>query len=108
MRVLLDENMPHAFRFHLPGHDVVSTKFKGWGELSDTELIANMLNNQFQVLITRDRSLPFQQQASRAKIAVIVLKPVNGSLHNVVKLADETLRALEFIQPGQVVIVPKP
>ncbi|MCL2649207.1 MAG: hypothetical protein FWD61_19775 [Phycisphaerales bacterium] len=105
MRVLLDENMPQAFRFHLPGHDVASTKFKGWDELSDTELIANMLKDQFQVLITLDQNLPYQQQASRAKIAVIVLKPITGRFRNVVKLANDTLRALKFIQPGQVVTI---
>ncbi|MCL2640322.1 MAG: hypothetical protein FWD53_05710 [Phycisphaerales bacterium] len=85
---------------------MASAKFKGWEKLPDTKLIANMLQDQFQALITLDQNLPYQQQVSRAKIAVIVLKPVTGTLHEVVKLANSTLRALQFIQPGQVVIVP--
>ena len=40
MKILLDENLPHAFRRLLPGHEVFTTAFMGWTGLESGELLA--------------------------------------------------------------------
>jgi hypothetical protein len=106
MRVLLDENMPQAFRFELPGHDVNSVGFLGLSGLKNGELLAAMIDEHIQALITLDQNLQYQQSVAKAGIAVVVLHGKSTKLHDLLKLAPEVTRVLEFLQPGQVVQVP--
>ena len=107
MRVLLDENMPQAFRFELPGHDVLTVGFAGLSGLKNGELLAAMLEERIQALVTLDKNLPYQQRVAEAGISVVVLHGKSTKLHDLLKLAPEVRRLLDFLQPGQVVHVPQ-
>lgn len=107
MRVLLDENMPQAFRFELPDHDVNSVGFLGLSGLKNGELLAAMLEERIQVLITLDKNLQYQQNVAKAGIGVIVLHGRSNKLHDLLKLVPEVVQLLGFLQPGQVVQVPQ-
>jgi hypothetical protein len=105
MRVLLDENMPQRFRLLLPGHEVFTSKYMAWDGKKNGELLAAMKAQGFQALITYDKALPAQQNLQTTGIGVIVI--VRRRSYGVLRtLAPEILRALEFLQPGQVVQVP--
>jgi hypothetical protein len=58
-----------------------------------------MKEEKIEVLITH------QQDVANAAIAVIVLRPTTSKLHDVLPLAPQTQRALEYIQPGKIVII---
>jgi len=107
MRVLLDENMPQAFRFELPGHDVLTVGFAGLSGLKNGELLAAMLEERIEALITLDKNLPYQQRVADAGIGVIVLHGKSSKLHDLLKLAPEVRRLFGFLQPGKVVHVPQ-
>ena len=64
-------------RNYLPDHTVVSAYEMGWSELENGELLAAAESDGFDVLITTDQNLRYQQNLSERKIAVVVLLTTN-------------------------------
>ncbi len=77
MFILFDQGTPLPLRSYLPGHTVVSAFEKGWGELENGELLAAAEAEGFDVLITTDQNLRYQQNLSERSLAVIVLLTTN-------------------------------
>ncbi len=63
-------------RHYLQEHQVVTAFETGWSELSNGELIARA-EEQFDLLVTTDKSLRSQQNLTRRKIAILVLPDAN-------------------------------
>jgi len=72
VKILLDECVNQRFRRDLVGHDVVTVQESGWAGKKNGELLA-LAAKTYQVFITVDRNLYFQQNLSAFSIAVLVL-----------------------------------
>jgi hypothetical protein len=72
MRILLDESLPVEFRVVLPDHDVHSVGEMGWSGLKNGELLIQAART-FDVMLTADQNIEFQQNLQRLPIAVVVL-----------------------------------
>ena len=72
-RVLLDENLPVGLRRLLPGHEVKHATQLGWDGVENGELIAAAELAGFDVMVTADKSLRYQQNISDRQVAVVVL-----------------------------------
>jgi predicted nuclease of predicted toxin-antitoxin system len=72
-RILLDTNMPTGLRAALPDHEVVSAPKMGWGALENGELLAVAEADGFDMLITGDKNIAYQQRITGRRIANIVL-----------------------------------
>ena len=78
MKMLLDNNVPRLLRNNLPGHQVeVAVQF-GWHTLSNGELLDRAESEGFQLLITADQRIPYQQNLSRRNIAVLISLAIAG------------------------------
>ena len=75
----------------------------GWGGIKNGALLALAEQNQFDVFLTGDRNLAFQQNTTRFRIAVIVLEADGIQLHHTLPLMPKVLAALPSLTPGQVV-----
>ena len=73
MKVLLDENIPHNLRQFLREHDVATVTYCGWGGLKNGELLKAAQGAGFEVFVTGDRELEFQQNLAEFSLAVIAL-----------------------------------
>lgn len=73
MRVLLDADVPAPLRHRLPGHDVTTAQRMGWGLLKNGELLAAAEADGFDLLLTGDKNLSYQQNLESRKLAVVVL-----------------------------------
>ncbi len=73
MRILLDENTPIGVRRILASHDVRRAAQMGWAGLSNSNLLDAAENAGFEVLVTCDQNLVFQQNLAGRNIAVVVL-----------------------------------
>jgi predicted nuclease of predicted toxin-antitoxin system len=71
MRVLLDECVPRALRRELPDHDVKTVAEVGWAGLKNGELLQRA-TLQFDVLLTIDRNLEYQQNFAGLSLAVVI------------------------------------
>lgn len=78
----------------------------GWSAKENGELLALMVAEQFQGLITVDQNLAFQQDVSRAGVAVLVLVARTNRLEELKPLVPALRSALESIRPGELRRVP--
>ena len=73
MKVLLDENMPHQLRSYLPSHEVFTAVYAGFGGFKNGELLKAAEDAGYDVLLTGDLSLEYQQNLTGRKIAIVSL-----------------------------------
>jgi hypothetical protein len=98
MRILFDHNAPYGLVRHLAGHTVARAKDCGWDRLSNGELIAAAEKAGFEVLLTADKNMRYQQNLTERKIAVVVL---GKSPWRLVRLhLDEIAAAVDAASPG--------
>lgn len=97
-RVLLDENLPQKLRLLLPGHAVATTAYQGWAGVSNGELLAAAENAGFDVLITADQGLNYQQNLKGLKLAVVVLSTNKNS--QLIQGTPLIAAAIDSAQPG--------
>ncbi len=102
MRVLLDECMPRKLRGDLEGHGVRTVPEMGWAAKKNSELL-RLAAKEFDVFLTVDRSLIYQQDLQGIPIAVISLKTKSNRLADLRPLMSEVRSILASIQPSQIV-----
>ena len=73
MRVLFDQGTPVPLRQFLPSHDEATAYECGWSTLTNGELLATAEAQHFQVLVTTDTNLQYQQNLTSRSIAIVVL-----------------------------------
>ncbi len=95
MRVLLDECVPRALHNDIPGHDVRTVAEVGWAGVKPGELL-RLAANAFDVLITVDRNLEYQQSFKGVSLAVIV---IHASSNDII--------ALRPLMPGVLDLIPQ-
>jgi hypothetical protein len=71
--VLFDQGTPVPLRNHLSGHQVSTAYDLGWGSLQNGELLQQAESRGFEVLVTTDQNLKYQQNLANRKIAIVVL-----------------------------------
>lgn len=101
MRVILDECVDRRLAQHLVGHDVKTVPEAGWAALKNGELLGRA-QKEFDVFITVDRGLSFQQTLSRFTIAVVVLRSRSNRVADLRTLIPELLEILPTARPGEV------
>ncbi len=104
MRVLIDECLDWRLGRALTGHYCVSAQKMGWGGLTNGALLEKA-ELEFDVFLTGDRNLSFQQEASKFNIAVPVLHADSTQLHDTLLLMPQVLTLLPTLQSGHVVSV---
>jgi len=107
MRVLLDECIDRRLADELPGHMVQTVPQMGWAGIKNGVLMG-LVEQQFDVFITVDRNLSFQQNLPKFDVAVIVLHALTNRLQDLKPLAPEILSTLEAVQPGTAIVVSTP
>jgi hypothetical protein len=73
MRVLFDQATPVPIRSYLEGHTVSTAFRQGWDKLRNGELLAAAEQAGFDLFLTTDKNIRYQQNLADRKIAVIVL-----------------------------------
>jgi hypothetical protein len=104
VRVLLDNCVPWRLGSHITGHAVESAVRVGWADLDDGPLLDAMAG-KFDVLVTVDQSIPYQQQIKDRPLAVLVLKARSNKLADLVGLVPRLIEVLNTLRPGDVYVV---
>jgi hypothetical protein len=73
MRILLDHSAPYKLARHLEGHSVSTAEECGWDQLENGDLLAAEEEAGFDLLLTADKNMRYQQNFSGRKIALVVL-----------------------------------
>ena len=86
----------------LAGHEVLTVPEAGFAGVKNGALLRRM-SGQFEVFITVDANLKYQQNLSALKVAVVVLRAHSNDLSDLLPLVSQVLVALETIQSGVVI-----
>lgn len=104
MKVLFDANVPAKLRDHLPGHEVTRAQTLGWQELKNGALLDSAEGAGFDLMVTGDKNLSYQQNLQGRKLALVVLPTIDWRI-----LRQEpapVLAAVDRAVPGSFEAVP--
>lgn len=101
MKILLDECIDRRLAKDIAGHEVKTVPQMGWAATKDGELLA-LAEKDFEVFVTVDRNLSFQQHLPRYTIAVIVLRAQSNRLQDLRPLVPKLLEMLPMAKGGEV------
>jgi len=94
MRCLLDENLPHKLRSGLSEFDPVTVQYAGFSGLKNGELLKAAEASGFDVLVTGDNTLEYEQSMKDRRIAVVALSAPHWEFvkDHVARIADAIRR----------------
>ena len=101
MRVLLDECVPRALRTELAGHEVKTVAETGWAGVKNGELL-KLAATQFDLLLTVDHNLEYQQNFTGLALAVLVVHARSNDITLLRPLMPAILAAIPATKPGVV------
>jgi hypothetical protein len=97
MRILLDECVPWPMHKLLVGHECTTAQKRGWGGIKNGDLL-RLAEGEFDLFITSDQNLRYQQNLAGSRIAVLELS--TNKLRRIRAAASEIQSAVAAIQPG--------
>ena len=106
MKILFDQGTPLPRRRSLTGHTVDIPSRKGWSTLQNGALLEAAEQDGYEVLITTDQSIRYQQDLSHRGISIIVL--MKATWPRIRNRQQEIVEAVNSISPGQVVEIDIP
>ena len=104
MRILLDESLPRRLSRALGEHTVSTVVEVGWSGVKNGKLLA-LAAGQFDVFVTADRNLQYQQNLAVLPLAVVVLVAYDNRLPTLLPLVPELLACLAKLSPNSLVRV---
>jgi predicted nuclease of predicted toxin-antitoxin system len=100
VRILIDESLPRYLKQVLAEHSAFTVQEMGWAGIRNSELLAKAESN-FDVLLTADKNLRYQQNLSGLALAIIVFP--SNRLSVVKTLAPQVKDALSVIRQGEII-----
>lgn len=104
MNIFFDENFPRPLRRFFPDHQVTTVQKMEWLEAENGDLLA-VAEAEFDVLLSTDKGIKYQQNFTGRDIAVIVLRTKDNRMPTLIPLMPKVLALLPTVQPGQVYFV---
>lgn len=92
MRVLFDQGTPAPLREHLPLHEVSTAYECGWSTLANGELLDAAEREGFEVFVTTDSRLRYQQNLATRRIAIVCL--LSTSWPRIRRVASSVVEAI--------------
>jgi predicted nuclease of predicted toxin-antitoxin system len=107
MKVLLDENLPHRLRHALLGHEVMTVAYMGWDGVKNGELLKLAEAAKFEVLVTADKNVSYQQDLRGRSIALVALTSLDWEIIKphisriLAAIGDATPGSFQLVQCGE-------
>jgi hypothetical protein len=104
VRIFLDECVDWRLARDIVGHEVKTARQMGWTTIKNGELLA-LAAVSFDVFVTVDRNLSFQQNLTAYSIAVLVLSARTNRLADLRPLVPKILVSIDIAQSGTAVLI---
>ena len=99
MRVLFDQGTAVPLRRSLTGHHVDTAYERGWSTLANGDLLAAAESDGYELLLSTDKNLRYQQNLASRSIAVLVLS--STSWPRIQRHIPDIQTAIDTISPGE-------
>ncbi len=106
MRILFDQGTPVPLRQFLTRHEITTAYERGWSKLKNGELLNAAEKEGFELLVTTDSNLKYQQNLKSRRIAIIVL--TTTSWPRIRQAIDTVVLAVDGASEGMYVEVSIP
>ncbi len=106
MRILLDHSTQAPLRYRLIGHQVETAYERGWAELTNGELLTTVERAGYELMVTTDQRIRYQQNLTGRRLALVVIDTNNWI--RIRKWASLVVDAVDRIEPGGYVDVAIP
>jgi len=106
-RVLFDENLPLLLRRKLSDFEIRTVQEEGWGSLKNGALLRRA-EGSFDVLLTADRRMQYQQNLPAFAIGVVVIITPRLQLAVLERALEPMRDALQRVSPGEVIRITVP
>jgi hypothetical protein len=104
--ILFDNGTPRGLARYLTGHSVVEARSRGWEELANGELIDAAELADFELMVTTDKNIRYQQNLRSRKLALVVLEHSQWPMVKLV--AKDIVAAVDRSTPGGYIEVAVP
>lgn len=101
-RILFDENLPRQLRRDLSEFTIRTVQEEGWGAYQNGELLRRA-EAAFDVLLTADRRMQYQQNLASFSIGVVVIITPRLRLQELRSVLDPMRAAIESVRAGEIV-----
>jgi hypothetical protein len=101
VKILLDECVDWRLARDLHGHEVRTARQMGWAAIKNGELLS-LASEIFDVFVTVDRNLAFQQNTGSISIGIVVIQAKTNRLADLKPLVPQLMMAIESARPGAV------
>jgi hypothetical protein len=105
VRVLLDEQLPRHLARELRRHEVRTVQQQGWAGLTNGDLLRSAADAGFEVFVTADRNLEYQQNLSQTRLGVVLLVASSNALEDLLPLVPGLLTTISKSRPGSLLRV---
>lgn len=106
MLILFDHSPPAPLRYALKGHVVVEAVERGWDRLVNGDLLNEAENAGFDLLVTADKNMRYQQNLATRKISIVALR--NAQWPVLRRYVENAVEAVDAATPGSYVEVEVP
>jgi hypothetical protein len=96
--ILFDKNVPYTLVRHLIGYQVQTADDEGWERISNGELIGCAEEAGYQIIVTCDQNIQYQQNMTHRKISMVVLG--SNIWPSIEPKISEIVAALKRVSPG--------
>jgi hypothetical protein len=98
MLILFDHSTPAPLRYALKGHVVIEAIERGWERLANGDLLKVAEEAGYEILVTADKNIQYQQRLADRRIAVIILG--NAQWPVLRRYVNRVLAAVDAAAPG--------
>lgn len=105
-KLLLDECIPRKFKNYLSGHEGLTVPGAGLAGKKNGELLSFAEGAGFEVFLTLDRGIEYEQNLACRNLAVLVIRTKSSRLVDLLPHVPKILSALGSIEAGQLVHIP--
>jgi pantothenate kinase type III len=106
VRILFDQGTPVPLRSHLSSHEVATAFERQWSTLTNGELLQQAEAAGYDLLVTTDQNLRYQQNLTGRRVAVVVIS--STSWPRIQKDIAKVVDAITHVEPGSYIEVPVP
>ncbi|CAN5373260.1 hypothetical protein BH09BAC1_BH09BAC1_15770 [soil metagenome] len=104
-KLLLDECVPQGLRSHLSEFETFTVTYMGWGGLKNGELLQTAVSHQFDVFLTTDKNLQYQQNMHKHAITIVVFDVVRLELDNILVLLPKFKKIIYSIEKHRIYVI---
>ena len=102
MKILIDENLPIKLKLKLPDYQVFTVRDMQWNSVKNGQLLKLAIEHQFEIFITTDKNLQYQQNIKKMPLVLIVLDVFLLKWSMIEPLIPKIISILPSVEKGKV------